>query len=188
MAYWWLLQSAAWYAAIMVLANPLMPTIIMEVLPKLPLLIIRHLGTIPIESIWTESDANFITIWIFNNNNTNNSDNNNNNYNMDSGGDRKSTRRPSDWFAAIAVWRGCRWKRSDRTVQSDRRLYTSAAREQLITMNTKVRRVRFYNIIVTTIILLYYKQCELAASDCCLYYYWKIGFPRSFRLSLIIIF
>lgn len=54
MAYWWLLQSAMWYTAIMVLANPLMPTIITEVLPKLPLLIIRRLGTIPIESIWTE--------------------------------------------------------------------------------------------------------------------------------------
>lgn len=53
MAYWWLLQSAMWYAAIMVLANPLMPTLVMEVLPKLPLLIIRRLGTIPIESIWS---------------------------------------------------------------------------------------------------------------------------------------
>jgi len=51
MAYWWLLQSAMWYTAIMVLANPLMPTLIFEVLPKLPLLIIRRLGTIPIESI-----------------------------------------------------------------------------------------------------------------------------------------
>lgn len=51
MAIWWLLQSAMWYAAIMVLANPLTPTVIVEVLPKLPLFIIRRLGTIPIESI-----------------------------------------------------------------------------------------------------------------------------------------